>query len=82
MTYFQAAISVLKSSQRPLTTKEITDEAIRKGLIRPLGKTPAATMGAVLYVHARDAKNNPIRRQYKRGSVRAVRDSVRWLYTG
>src|SRR5260370_35057031 len=82
MTYFEAAISVLKNARRPLTTKEITDTAILWGLIQPRGKTPIATMGAKLYMHARDARNNPIRRQYRRGSWRAVKDPCRWFYNG
>ena len=49
MTYYEAALQVLRSVQRPLTTREITDQAIRRGLIKPSGKTPYATMGARLY---------------------------------
>lgn len=50
MKYHEAAIEVLKAAKRPLTVQEVTDRAIERGLIAPSGKTPAATMAAVLYV--------------------------------
>lgn len=50
MTYFEAALQVLKSSREPLTAREITERAIERGLIVPRGKTPDATMRATLYV--------------------------------
>lgn len=50
MTYFEAALQVLKSSREPLTAREITERAVERGLIVPRGKTPEATMRATLYV--------------------------------
>jgi len=35
MTYLEAALAVLKTSRRAMTTEEITEAAIRKGLIQP-----------------------------------------------
>ncbi len=79
MTYVDAAIAVLKTARKPMTTAEITAAALSKGFIKPSGKTPAATMSAALYVRARGART-PIRREYRRGPTRAARDSVRWAY--
>jgi hypothetical protein len=56
MTYYDAAIEVLRAAKRPLSTQEITNEAIKRGLIKPTGKTPESTMGARLYIQLR---NNP-----------------------
>jgi hypothetical protein len=76
MRYYEAAIEVLKAAKRPLTVREITDQAIKRGLIRPKGKTPAATMSAVLYVRLR---NHPdLVKLEDQGNKRAVRGSVRW----
>src|SRR5215472_13034726 len=38
MKYHEAAIEVLKVAKRPLTAREITDRAIKRGLITPSGK--------------------------------------------
>jgi hypothetical protein len=78
-TYYGAAIQVLRSAQRPLTVREITARAIEKGLITPAGKTPSATMSAVLYVHAR--KDAALTKIEEPGNGRARRGSVRWMLT-
>jgi hypothetical protein len=49
LTFKGAAYEVLVSENRPLRTEEITDIALKKGLLRTAGKTPSATMGAQLY---------------------------------
>lgn len=77
MTFLQAAEQVLRTAKRPLTAREITEVALRKGLLETSGKTPEASMSAVLYKAPADA---PIRREYRKGPRRAVRDSVRWSY--
>ncbi len=82
MTYVDAAISVLKSSRKPMSSGAIAEAAIRKGLIRPRGKTPAATMSAALYLYARDEEVPVLRRDFRPGPTRAARDSVRWVYAG
>jgi HB1, ASXL, restriction endonuclease HTH domain len=76
MTYFEAAMQILKSSQTPLTTQEITDRALKRGLIAPRGKTPTATMASVLYVQL--ATNAQLVKIEERGSLRAKRGTVRW----
>jgi hypothetical protein len=76
VTYKEAAIQVLKAANRPMTTDEITDEAVRRGFIKPSGKTPVATMRMVLY--ATDNNNGEIKRLHQEGAARARRSSVRW----
>jgi hypothetical protein len=80
MNYREAAEAVLKKSKRPMTTRELTEAAIGKGLLTPRGKTPEASMSAVLYTELRKNPDSPIQRQYEPGGNRARRDSVRWLY--
>lgn len=60
MTYLEAAVAVLKASRRATTTEEITDAAIRQGLINPCGKTPVQTMGAALYRHIYEDAARPV----------------------
>ena len=78
MTYRDAALAILRSARRPMTTREITDAALKKGLITTDGKTPEATMSAVLYRYVRDVKGALIRREFTPGPTRAARESVRW----
>ena len=80
MIYREAAETVLKSSKRPLTTQEVAEEALSRGLITPTGKTPEKTMSATLYAAVRDYPDGPIRREFEPGRGRARRSSVRWLY--
>jgi hypothetical protein len=49
MTYYEAALQILSSARHPLSTREITDRAIERGLVAPRGATPQATMAAELY---------------------------------
>lgn len=49
MTYFQAAVTILRYADRPLTVGELTSVAIANGLIHPRGRTPDRTMSSVLY---------------------------------
>jgi hypothetical protein len=82
MTYVEAAIAVLRSARKPMTAAEITEAALRKGLIRSRGKTPKATMNSALYTYTRDDRDAVLRREYRQGPTRAVPDSVRWIYAG
>jgi UDP-N-acetylmuramate-alanine ligase len=77
MTFLEAAIQILRSTRRPLTTREITERALEAGLIDTHGKTPTRTMGAALYralqadgelVKVGDPGNHP--NHAKPGSVR------------
>lgn len=80
MSYLDAAITVLRAARRPLTAREITADALAGELIRPVGKTPEATMRATLYLHVRALPYGEIRRVCEPGSGRARLDSVRWVY--
>ena len=75
MTYYKAAIEVLKAARRPLTAREITDQAIEAGLIAPRGETPIATMSATLY---RVRRHPDLLKVGDRGNKRAKRGTVRW----
>jgi hypothetical protein len=77
MTYYEAALEVLRSVRRPLTAGEITDRAIERGLIAPAGKTPEATMSAELY---RGVRKDPelVKIDEPRSDGRARHGSVRW----
>jgi len=76
MTYYEAALEVLRSARHPLTTREITDRAIKRGLITPSGKTPHLTMGAKLY--GRSRKDPEIVKLGAPRNGRAKLGSVRW----
>lgn len=57
MTFLQLAELVLKEENRPLTSNEIWNIATRKGYDKQLnteGKTPWATLGALIYVSSKD----------------------------
>jgi hypothetical protein len=76
MTYYEAALQVLRSARKPLTAQEITDLAMDRGLIKPRGRTPRATMMSMLYVRVR---NDPeLVKIEMPGNIRAKRGSVRW----
>ena len=76
MTYYDAALSVLRSARHPLSTQEITELALERGMILPAGKTPKATMSAALYT--RVAEDSEIVKIDVPGNRRAKRGSVRW----
>ncbi len=46
MTFLEAAIEVLRQAGRPLPVKEITERAIKAGLLTHQGRAPEATMQA------------------------------------
>jgi len=76
--YLNAALAVLRASGCPMDGREITDAAIAAGLIAPIGKTPAQSMRARLYVALRDRPEVPLERLFAPGRGRARRGSVRW----
>ena len=77
MDYLDAAPTVLREAGRPMSSREITDEVLRRGLIEPAGKTPGATMSARLYVYVRDHPDGELARLAEAGSKRAVRWKAR-----
>jgi hypothetical protein len=78
LTFRSAAVTVLRASARPLTTREITNSAIAKGLLHSRGRTPAATMAAQLYRSAQGSSDEVFVRIFDPGLNRAKRGSVRW----
>lgn len=56
LTLREAAYRVLAEAKGPLSVEEITQRAKERGLLSSTSKTPAASMGAALYV---DVKRNP-----------------------
>jgi hypothetical protein len=79
LSYLQAALAVLEMSGCPMTAREITDEAISRGLLVSFGKTPVRSMETVLYRHALDESGRRIIRLFETGAGRARRGSVRWV---
>ena len=80
-TFLNAAETILADAGRPMTSKEITEEALRRGLIRTTGKTPEKTMDAALYTQAKSAGPSIVRLS-KPGQQRSVRGTVRWTLAG
>lgn len=73
MRYVDVALVILESTSRPVTSREITEAALRRGLIKPVGKTPEATISAELYLQARDDPNGRLGRLAEPGPTRAQR---------
>lgn len=48
MTFYEAAVEILREAGRPLHYKKITENAIRRSLLSHVGKTPEETMHARL----------------------------------
>ena len=80
MTFLAAAETILRAATRPLTTEEIVQIAMHRGLLKTRGKTPSKTLTAKLYCLVRADPDGPIRREYQPGNSRAARGSVRWTY--
>jgi len=53
MTFLATAYKILKESEKPLHSKKITEIALKRGLLETAGKTPAATMNALLLLESR-----------------------------
>jgi hypothetical protein len=77
-SYLEAALVILAKAGRPMTTHELTEEALRQGLIRPTGKTPEFTMSSSLYSERSRNPNTSLVRLAVEGRMRAQRGSVRW----
>jgi hypothetical protein len=75
-TFLEAVFRVLHEAGHPLTTRELVDSAIASGLIDPVGKTPEATMSAVLYRTVRD--DSRLKKLEEPGAFRAKKGTVRW----
>ena len=60
MTFYEAAIEVLRLEGRPLHYKKITELALKKSLLDHVGKTPELTMKARLSVQTRPGRIDPM----------------------
>jgi len=49
MTFLETAYIILKERKSPLTAEGILSEATKRGLVQTKGKTPEATMAAIIY---------------------------------
>lgn len=67
MNFKEAAYHVLRREKKPLSTKEITKISIKEGLITSKGKTPIATMGAVIYTDIKQKGEKSLFVKVKRG---------------
>jgi len=57
MTFLELAALILKEEAKPLTANDIWSTAVKKGYDKQLnsqGKTPGATLGALIYVSCKD----------------------------
>lgn len=68
MTFYEAAVEVLRVVGRPLHYKKITEIAIKRGLLSHIGKTPELTMGSLL--------NQAVRKDDGAASVLRTRPGV------
>ena len=57
MTLKDAIEKVLREARRPLSTDEICNRVLAKGLWHTNGKTPSATVGAQIYTSIKDGEN-------------------------
>lgn len=67
MQFKDAAYQILKEAGKPLHYIEITDQAIKKGILDTAGLTPHATMGALLYTDTLK-ENSRFRRGDEKGT--------------
>lgn len=49
MNFKEAAYHILRKEKKPVSAEQITTLALQEGLITSQGKTPEATMGAIIY---------------------------------
>ena len=78
VSFIEAALAILRESGNRLTTRQITDAAMDRGLLVTRGRTPEATLAAELYERVRRDPEGPLRRVAEAGPNRARRGSVRW----
>lgn len=74
MTFYEAAIEVLRRSGRPLHFKKITEVAIRDELLSHVGKAPEVTMGERLDQETKKAQDSWVIKT--RPGVFTLRDDV------
>lgn len=72
MTFLQAAIEVLRQTERPLSIAEITRLALEQGLIETMGRTPRQTMAVTIAAS--------LRREREQGELSPFRRVERGRY--
>lgn len=80
MSFVAAARAILRQRMVPMTSRELADLAISRGLVSSEGKTPTATMAAQLYTYVLHNPTGDLRKLSEKGKGRAKRGSVRWEY--
>ena len=90
MTFLEAALKVLEEAGGgPMRYEDISDQAMRDGLIHTRGTTPEATLAARLYMHIKQAEAKAeeplvkqtgpgqfaLNRKQKRGPLRSLEES-------
>lgn len=79
MTFYEAALEILKSSRKPLTSREITQRALERGLIVSRGKTPRLTMTSELYTHV-GIDPRLVKTEDRGPTGRTKAGTVRWTF--
>jgi hypothetical protein len=62
LSFYELAIKIIEEEKRPLSAEEIWNVAVKNGYdqrIKSRGKTPWASIGALIYVDIRDNKKTP-----------------------
>ncbi|MBI2641923.1 hypothetical protein HYW87_05050 [Candidatus Roizmanbacteria bacterium] len=75
-SYRNAAIKILKKSNKPLHYREISDKSIKEKLLSPKGRTPWATMNAILSTDVARYRDNSFFRRTTPGFYILNKDKI------
>ncbi|MBN1643176.1 MAG: restriction endonuclease [Anaerolineae bacterium] len=81
MTFLEAAYEILREAGEPIHFREITERALQRGLVHTDGKTPAASLNAVITLDIKRAKDAGEQSRF----VRAGRGMIglrEWKHSG
>lgn len=73
--FLAAAIQVLRAADHPLTTREITDEAVRLQLLPTSSKTPRNSMAALL---SKVSRRSPMIERVSTDANQSGSGTARW----
>ena len=76
-SFKEAAILTLGQSKTPMSAEDIVDAAAQQGILYTEGKTPAATMGAQLYLDIKNNKKAKFRNVGKACTHKSVSSSLK-----
>jgi len=68
MKFKKAAYHILKKEKKPLSAKDITQVALKEGLITSQGETPDASLGSIIYTDIKQKGEESLFAKVKRGS--------------